>query len=262
MKILFLADVVGKSGRAALSKYVPLLKDKYDVDFTIVNGENSAHGKGITMRIYNAFKSIGVDCITLGNHAFSKHEILDHINQCNDLAYPNNHPLAPDQNGIRSYRINGVKLHVINILGRSFMSPEPTASPFEVMDDFLETIDSDDMIFVDFHGETTAEKRAFYECYKNRCIAVVGTHTHVQTADEMVDNGCAFISDAGMVGPFHSVLGREIQQCIIMMRENISLRYQVSEQPAIVCGVIINVDDTTHRALSIERIQIRPGDSL
>ena len=262
MKILFLADVVGKSGRTALSKYVPLLQSKYDIDFTIVNGENSAHGKGITLRIYNAFKSNGVDCITLGNHAFSKREILDHIDQCDDLAYPNNHPLAPDQNGVRSYVFDDVKLHVINILGRSFMSPEPTVSPFEVMDQVLKTIDSNDMAFVDFHGETTAEKRAFFECYKDRCIAVVGTHTHVQTADEMIDNGCAFISDAGMVGPFHSVLGREINQCIIMMREGISIRYQVSEQPAIVCGVVIEVDDMTHRATMIQRIQIRPGDTL
>ena len=262
MKILFLADVVGKSGRAALSKHLPLLKQEYDIDFTIVNGENSAHGKGITMRIYNAFKSYGVDCITLGNHAFSKREILDHLDQCQDLAYPNNHPLSTTQQGVRSYVLGGVRLHVVNLLGKSFMSPEPTVSPFEMMDQFLKSIDPEDMVFVDFHGETTAEKRAFFECYKQRCIAVVGTHTHVQTADEMVDEGCAFISDAGMVGPYHSVLGREIQQCIIMMKEGINLRYRVSEEEAIVCGVVITIDDTTHRSSAIQRIQIRPGESL
>ena len=262
MKILFLADVVGKSGRAALSKYLPLLKQEYQIDFVIVNGENSAHGKGITMRIYNAFKTYGVDCITLGNHAFSKREILDHLDECADLAYPNNHPLAPAHQGIRTYGFDGVKLHVVNVLGKSFMSPEPVVSPFELMDQFLSTISSEDMVFVDFHGETTAEKRAFFECYKQNCIAVVGTHTHVQTADEMVDEGCAFISDAGMVGPYQSVLGREIKQCIIMMKESVSLRYRVSEAEAMVCGVVITIDDTTHRATAIERIQIRPGESL
>ena len=262
MKILFLADVVGKSGRAALSKYVPLLKTKYDIGFTIVNGENSAHGKGITFRIYNAFKSYGVDCITLGNHAFSKHEILDHIHECDDLVYPNNHPLAPDELGIKTYTISGSKLHVVNVLGNAFMSPEPTCSPYALMDDFLNTIDANDLVFVDFHGETTAEKRAFFECYKSRCIAIVGTHTHVQTADEMIDEGCAFISDAGMVGPYHSVLGRDIDQCITMMRDGINLRYQVSEEIAMVCGVVITVDDISHRASAIERIQIRPGDKL
>lgn len=261
MKILFLADVVGKSGRATLSKYLPVLKAQHGIDFTIVNGENSAHGKGITFRIYNAFKSYGIDCITLGNHAFSKHEILDHIDECDDLAYPNNHPLAPDENGVRCYNVNGNRLYVVNILGKAFMSPEPTFSPYELMDGFLKNINDVDMVFVDFHGETTAEKRAFFECYKSKCIAIVGTHTHVQTADEMVDDGCAFISDAGMVGPYHSVLGRDIDQCITMMRDGVMLRYQVSEAVAMVCGVVITIDETSHRAIEIERIQIRPGES-
>lgn len=257
MRILFFGDVVGKSGRTALSSCIEPLKLQYNADFVIVNGENSAHGKGITKRIYDQFMNAGIDCITLGNHAFSKKDILNYMDECSNLVYPNNHPLAPNKIGMKRYTVANHNLVVINVMANAFMLPEPTTSPFTLMNDYLSLCTKDDLIFVDLHGEATAEKRAFFELYKDKCIAIVGTHTHVQTADEMVKDGCAFISDVGMVGAYDSILGRDISESLQLYLGN-KTRYVPSENSAMICAVCIDIDDNSLRATSIERIQIRP----
>lgn len=257
MNILIFGDVVGKSGRTALSCYLAPLKEKYKIDFTIVNGENSAHGKGITPRIYKEFTQWGVDCITLGNHAFSKHNIVEELNLCPKLVYPNNHPSINNGFGDKIFEVNGQCIHVINVLGNAFMLPEPSCSCFDLMHEALKKIDKNDCVIVDFHGEATAEKRAFFETFNNRCSIIYGTHTHVQTADEMIKNGCAFISDVGMVGAYDSVLGRDIHESLQLYRGK-KTRYLPSDNPAIICAIVVCLDEKTLQAKTIERIQIRP----
>lgn len=256
MKILFLGDVVGKVGREVVRNNLSFIKERYAIDFTILNGENAAHGKGITQKIYKFFKNIGVDVVTLGNHAFSKREIVDCIYDCKDLIRPYNmHPLGIG----RSYtvkNINGKSVAVINLCGKIFIDKE-VDDPYEAMQKILNSIEAD-IYFIDFHAEATAEKITFFEVYKDIATAIVGTHTHVQTADERVKNGCAYITDVGMCGGYDSVLGRDIEEVIDKQVFHKQTRFKPAETPAMLCGVVITIDDATNRAIEIERIQIRP----
>lgn len=255
IKILFLGDIVGKDGRDIIFHYLPIIKSEYDIDFTIVNGENSAHGKGITYKIYRRFKEAGIDAITLGNHALSKKEILDHIDDCQDLIFPYNLSFDIDRSP-RIYRVKGLDLCVCNILGTAFMI-ENTCDQFKAMEKILHDHRAD-LYFVDLHGEATAEKILFAYNFKDELIAVCGTHTHVQTADERIIDGCAFISDVGMNGVYDSVIGRDIQEMKDAMIKKEKTHFTVASGPAIFCGVIIEVDERTKRAVSIKRLQIRP----
>lgn len=256
MKLLFIGDIVGSSGRAILQEKLSFLKEKYAVDCVIVNGENAAHGKGITRRIYNQIKNLGVDAITMGNHTFSKGELLDFIDEADILVRPMN--LTPVNKGkaVFEFDVCGKKLAVVNLCGQVFMD-RIERSPFECMDEVLNTTDAD-MIFVDFHGETTSEKITFAHVYGKYCIGICGTHTHVQTADERIVDGCGFISDAGMCGTWDSVLGRDKNEVIRHLVYHEPTRYTIAEGPAVLCGVVIDIDDETLRATQIERIQIRP----
>ena len=256
MKILFLGDVTARSGRDAVIAELPRLKQEYGADFTIVNGENAAHGKGITTKIYRALHEAGADLITLGNHAFSKSEIITGMDNCPDLIRPAN--LEPQDAGryLAVRECNGVRIAVINLLGNIFMDCA-TESPFAAMDRILPQVQAD-VILVDLHAETTSEKQLFFHRYRNQVSAVIGTHTHVQTADECVLGGCAFISDAGMCGPYESIIGRSIEEVMARTIDKVQTRFTPAEGPAILCGVVIEIDDSTGRALSIQRIQKRP----
>ena len=259
MKILFLGDIVGKRGREVVHDFLPTLKEKYKPDFTVVNGENSAHGKGITIKIYNQLLADGVDAITMGNHTFSKKEILDHLEEMDKLVCPYNH-ISKEGEGYRIFNINNKRLCIINLLG-TVMQEEYTTSPYLAMDEILnKTKNKVDIYFVDFHGETTAEKRVFVEFYKEKISAVVCTHTHIQTADEQIIDGCGFISDVGMCGPYYSIIGRDIDECIRRMVYGEQTRFTVSEADPILNGVFIEIDDTSNRCSHIERIQIRPNE--
>lgn len=258
MKILFLGDIVGKRGREVVHDFLPTLKEKYKPDFTVVNGENSAHGKGITIKIYNQLLSDGADAITMGNHTFSKKEILDHLDEMGKLVCPYNHILKEGE-GYRIFNINNKRLCIINLLG-TVMQEEYTTSPYKAMDEILnKTKNKVDIYFVDFHAETTAEKRVFVEFYKEKISAVVCTHTHIQTADEQIIDGCGFISDVGMCGPFNSIIGRDIDECIRRMVYGEQTRFIVSEADPILNGVYLEFDDISNRCKHIERIQIRPN---
>ena len=258
MNILFLGDCVGKRGREVIRDLLPSLKEKYNIDFTIANGENSAHGKGITSRIYNELISYGIDVITMGNHTYSKKELLDSISSMDKLIVPNNINDKIGQ-GYRIFEVNNLKFCVSNILGQVMMG-EYMSDPYISFQDILDHTKAD-IYFVDFHGEATAEKRIFAEYFGKAVQVVVGTHTHIQTADESILNGnTAFISDVGMCGPYNSIIGRSIDESIrrTVLKEN--THYTIDESEPILCGVVINIDDNTCKPTKIERIQIRPDE--
>ena len=254
MNILFLGDVVAESGRNAVISTLPALKAEYSPDLTVVNGENAAYGKGITQKIYNELTEAGADIITLGNHAFSKREIIPVMDQCANMIRPVN------MDGVgRTYAVReicGRKVAVINLLGRVFMDIA-TETPFDAMERILEKICAD-VIIVDIHAEATSEKVLFAEYFKERVTAVIGTHTHVQAADERIISGCAFITDAGMCGPCGSVLGRDREEVIRKVIFKEKTRFTPADTPSVICGVLVGINEETCRAESIRRIQIRP----
>ena len=256
MKILFLGDVTARSGRDALAARLRSLREETAADFTIINGENAAHGKGITSSIYRQLISCGADVITLGNHAFSKSEILAKWQDCPNLIRPANLMSYSVGPGWIVRECHGTRIAVINLMGTVFMDGD-LSDPFATMDHILETIDAD-IILVDFHAEATSEKELFLRVFCEQVSAVIGTHTHVQTADEQIYHGCAYITDVGMCGPFDSILGRDTDEVIQRRFDGIATHYQPSEAPAVICGVLLELDEVTGRAMAIHRIQERP----
>ncbi|MDO5109476.1 MAG: TIGR00282 family metallophosphoesterase [Erysipelotrichaceae bacterium] len=256
MKILFLGDLVAKSGREAVIRSLGSLKAETGADFVIVNGENAAHGKGITSAIYSRLIRAGADIVTLGNHAFSKSEILENIDLCPYLVRPANlEPLGQGASFV--VRTCGNKrIAAVSVLCEAFMCPV-TDSPFAAMEALLPQIDAD-LIIVDLHGESTGEKIVFARRFAASLTAVIGTHTHVQTADERVIDGCAFISDVGMCGAYDSVLGRDYEEVVSRFLYKKASRYTPARGPAVICGCLIETDDVTNRAVKITRIQKRP----
>lgn len=256
MKILFLGDIVGKKGREVIRDSLYELKNKYKPDFIIANGENVAHGKGITLKTYNELVNYGIDAITMGNHTYSKKELKDSIDEMNRLIVPNN-IVDKVGEGYRIFEVLNKKICVCNILGEAFMG-EYMTNPYESFKEIKDSTTAD-IYFVDFHAEATAEKRIFAEYFKNDLDVVVGTHTHVQTADECIlyDN-VAFISDVGMCGPFYSVIGRDIEESIKGHVHKEKTKYTISESDPVLCAVIIEFNDITNKPINIDRIQIRP----
>lgn len=258
MKVLFVGDVVGSVGRAMVSQYVPQLRKEKELDLVICNGENAAHGKGITKKIYEQLLSYGVDVITMGNHTFSKQDIFLFIEEADHLVRPMN--LDPMDVGHSTcvIEVNNKRVAVSNLCGEVFMN-NVVENPFACMEDILDDYDDCDLHLVDFHGEVTSEKIAFAYHFASRVGAVVGTHTHVQTADERIVCGtCAAISDLGMCGPYHSVLGRDINEILTRFTTDEKTRYTMAEGDGIFCGCIVEFDNRSNHAISIERIQIRP----
>lgn len=251
MNILFIGDVVGRPGRLIFKESIQSLIKDNEIDVIIVNGENSAHGKGITSKIYQEFVKCGVDCITLGNHSFAKREILEAIDSCDRLIRPKN--FEPENIG-KSTKIIQTKegsLAIHNVMGEVFMH-KVTDNPFDTFETMLKEHPAD-MHFVDFHGEATAEKQTFFYRFNKDCIAIVGTHTHVTTADETIKNGCAYISDVGMTGVSESILGRDIQEVMDQLK-GIKTHYKVASGPSHLSGVVIKVENK--QATEIKRIKI------
>ncbi|MCL2505292.1 MAG: TIGR00282 family metallophosphoesterase [Alphaproteobacteria bacterium] len=261
MRILFLGDVVGRAGKDAVIQKLPLLKEKLSPDVTIINAENAAGGFGLTVKIADALFDAGIDCITLGNHAWDQTELLRHIDKEPRVLRPLNYPVGTPGKGFHFIALkNKQKLLVINIMATILMS-KPLNDPFEIMRKFLEKhpLSGDYQIFVDFHGEATSEKMAMGHALDGRVTAVIGTHTHIPTADEhILPNGTAYMSDAGMCGDYDSVIG---------MRKEISLwgfekktppieKREPAKGEASVCGALIISDDATGKAVSIEPVRI------
>lgn len=256
MNLLFIGDVVGSPGRKMLAKYLPLLKKKYNPTVTIVNGENAAGGRGITEKIYKSLLEAGAQVVTMGNHTWDHREIFDFIDDAQCLIRPAN---LPDNNPGRGYTIvtvNDVQIAVINLIGRTFLPP--TDCPFRKADELLEIVKNiTPIIIVDFHGEATSEKQAMGWYLDGRVSAVVGTHTHVQTADNRIlPNGTAYITDVGMTGPYDGVLGIDKEIVINRFLTNMPARFEVAKGREQLNGVVVTVDEKTGLAKKIDKIMI------
>lgn len=250
MKVLFIGDVFASSGRDMIETYLYRIKNKYNVDFVIANVENTSHGKGLLKRHYEFFVFQGIHAMTMGNHTFDKKEIFDYIDEADQLVVPCNQPSVLPGTKSRVFDCKGMKIRVTNILGNAFMDTR-YANPFEVIDGYLDL--EQDIHIIDFHGEATSEKVAFWQYVKDRVQAVIGTHTHVQTSDEKIMDGCAFISDVGMTGPYMSAIGCDINSIIQRMKGH-HQPFIVAESSGQLCGVVIEFEQ--NKAINIERIMI------
>ena len=256
MNIFAIGDVVGQEGCEFLRKTLPSFKKLKGIDFTIANGENSAAGNGITPFSAQHLFASGVDVITTGNHVYKRREVYDFLDSRGDIVRPANYNRNNPGRGFTVIDKGSVQIGVVNLAGVSYM--EPAANPFETVDLILPELEKCRIILVDFHAEATAEKKALGFYLDSRVSAVFGTHTHVQTADEMISEGSAFISDVGMCGSYDSIIGRDTKESISSSVLHEETKYTIAEGPAILCGVIIEIDDLSKKAVSIERIQIRP----
>ncbi|MDA7025787.1 TIGR00282 family metallophosphoesterase [Bacillus sp. CLL-7-23] len=256
MRILFVGDIVGSPGRNMLKSYLPKLKLKYKPHATIVNGENAAHGKGITEKIYHEIIEAGADVITMGNHTWDKREIFDFIDDVPKMIRPANFPKNTPGKGMTYTKANGKELAVINLQGRTFLPP--LDCPFQKVDELIEEASrKTPYIFIDFHAEATSEKQAIGWYTDGRVSAVVGTHTHVQTADNRVlEKGTAYISDVGMTGPYDGILGTDKEAVIKRFKTNLPVRFEVAEGRTTLSAVVIDIDEQSKKAVKIDRILI------
>jgi 2',3'-cyclic-nucleotide 2'-phosphodiesterase len=261
MRLMFLGDVVGKSGRDAVARVLPDLKDRLKPDFTIVNGENAAHGFGITEAIFKGLLEAGADAVTLGNHAFDQREALIFIEREPQLIRPLNFPPGTPGRGAALFDLaHGKRLLVMNIMGRVFVEPS-LDDPFQAVQRELEACplgQGADAIFIDFHAETTSEKMAFSHYVDGRVSAVIGTHTHVPTADQQIlPGGTAYQSDTGMCGDYDSVIGMDKAEPLTRFLRKLPVeRMKPAEGEATVCGVVIDLDGATGLARGIDPIRV------
>ena len=261
MKILFIGDIYGKSGRAALEKYLPLIKEKYEVDLTILNGENSTHGKGLNLKNYSNIKNAGVDFITLGNHFLDNEEISLILRKEEDVVRPLNLANFNEGEGSRIINVKGIDIRITNVIGRVYINAKKFSitNPFDSVDRLLK--ESEEKIhIIDFHGEATGEKKSFAKYFDGRVSAVLGTHTHVQTADNQVfDGGTAYISDVGYCGAYDSVLGVLNKHAIAFSKDqDFSSNAPAESRELEFSAVYLDVDDLTGKTNSIKRIYMTP----
>jgi metallophosphoesterase (TIGR00282 family) len=251
--ILFLGDIVGRPGRKVVKAGLPSLKEKHKPLFIIANGENAASGHGITPDIADELYDWGVDAITLGNHSFNKKEIYRYLDSGKPIIRPGNMPAGVPGSGVTMLNKGNIQLAVINASGRTYM--DSYDNPFAWIDELLPSLGTDH-IFVDFHAEATSEKIAFGFHLDGRATAVVGTHTHVTTADEQIlPLGTAYITDVGMCGPWPSVLGMDKEIVLRRFRTTLPSRFEVADEPGVICGVVVGVESLTGRAARIERVR-------
>jgi metallophosphoesterase (TIGR00282 family) len=263
MRLLFLGDIVGRSGRKAVIDALPGLKRRYALDFVAINGENAAGGFGITEAIFEELLDAGADAVTLGNHAFDQMEALVFIERHERLLRPINYPPGTPGRGAALIKTAaGAEVLVINAMGRIFM-PELDC-PFRAIDAELSACalkQGADAIVIDFHAEATSEKQAMGFFVDGRASAVVGTHTHAPTADERVlPAGTAFISDVGMCGDYNSVLGMEIEEPISRFLTKIPRqRFEPAQGPATLSGLAVDIDDATGLARACSALRVGPN---
>lgn len=262
MKLLFIGDIVGQPGRRAVKELLPKLRDRHALDFVIANGENSAGGSGITPRIAEEIFAAGVDVITSGDHLWDQKEVMELLANEKRFLRPLNYPpgtpgpgsgvfpVRPRTSGLRSPGL----VAVLNLQGRTFMPS--LENPFLAgLDEIKKLREQTKIIFVDFHAEATSEKIAFARMVDGQVSAVVGTHTHVQTADEQIfPGGTAYLTDAGFTGPHESVLGREIAPIIQRFLTNMPQRFEVAKERVILHGAVIEIDETNGKAVKIARV--------
>ena len=255
MKILFIGDVVGRPGRKALQRCLPGLREEFAVDIVVANAENAAGGLGATPEILDELFEQGVQAITMGNHTWRKKALISAIDRYPAVLRPVNYPAGNPGQGATIIELeDGRKLGLVNIIGRVYM--EAFDCPFTKGAEAVEKLRKETTtILVDFHAEATAEKISMGWHLDGRCTAVVGTHTHVMTADERVlPGGTAYITDVGMTGPRNSVIGVDRNIVIGKFLTGLPASFEVANELGSVCGVVIESDDATGKALSIERV--------
>jgi 2',3'-cyclic-nucleotide 2'-phosphodiesterase len=256
MRILMIGDIVGQLGRQTLSIYLPKLHKMYKPDFIVANGENAANnGRGILKaQAYDMF-DLGVCCITLGNHAWGQAAVFDFIDDEPRLIRPANYPPGTPGNGYTILRSSVGKLAVVNLLGRTFMTP--LDCPFREIDQILQKIPPSTPVLVDIHAETTSEKQAFAWYVDGRVSAVIGTHTHVQTADERVlPKGTGYLSDVGMVGPSDGIIGMERTAVIRRFMTQLPVRFEVAKGSCHFHAVLLDIDKSSKKTIKLKRIRI------
>ncbi|HEX9756978.1 MAG TPA: TIGR00282 family metallophosphoesterase [Nitrospiria bacterium] len=257
MKIFFIGDVMGEPGRLVVKKHLSSLIPERGIDLVVLNGENAAGGFGITPRIVKEFFEWGVDAITMGNHIWDVKEIEEFICKEKRLIRPSNYPEGvPGEGKVIIEARNSVRVGVLQVMGQVFMPP--LDCPFRTAKREVEKLRSETpVILVDIHGEATSEKQAMGWFLDGEVSAVVGTHTHVQTADEKIlTKGTAYITDVGMTGPTDSIIGIQKDVALKKFLTHMPHRFKVASGPALLCGVMIEVDERTGRGLAIERVQL------
>lgn len=260
MKILFLGDMVGKPARYAVSRFVAEKKEKYGIDVVIANSDNLAHGRGVTRKTAEEMLGAGIDFLTCGDHAWDGPQAFDIAGKGDlNFVFPANLPGMDYDLSRKVFEIEGVKILAMNLAGTVFMNRE-TVSPFEVADKILEENKQGDdakIIIMDFHAEATSEKKAMGAYLNGRVSAVVGTHTHVQTADEeILSKGTAYITDLGMTGIGNSILGCEEKAVLDQFLHKTPFKYKLAEDDAVMLeGALVDIDERTGKAMKIERFR-------
>ncbi len=256
MKILIVGDVIGKSGITFIQKHLNSIKKLHGIDFCIANGENTAVGNGITKESADSLINAGIDVITLGNHAFNKADVFSLMLDNYPVIRPANYPPGTSGDGYILVDVGHYTVGVINALGR--VNLKSLDCPFRAVSDVISKIEGKaNIIIVDFHAEATSEKIAMGYFLDGKVSAVIGTHTHVQTADERIlPGGTAYITDIGMTGPMDSVIGVKKEIIVDWFVTQMHRRFETSDNPVLLSGVIVTVDENTRQATDIERINI------
>ena len=260
MKVLYLGDVVGRSGRDALKLHLPSLRKTLEPDFLVINGENAAGGFGITEKICNQLFDLGADAITTGNHVWDQHETVSHIEREPRLLRPSNYPQGTPGRGVRIFETkDSRKVLIIHLMGRVFM--EALDDPFAELDTQLNKVrlgSTVDFILVDIHAEATSEKTAIGVFADGRASLVAGTHSHVPTADSRIlPKQTAFQTDIGMCGDYNSIIGMDPEEPIRRFTKKVSAgRFKPAEGEATICGVFVETDDNTGLAIKISPIRL------
>jgi 2',3'-cyclic-nucleotide 2'-phosphodiesterase len=257
VKLLFIGDIVGEPGRRAVKILLPKLRGRHGLHVIIANGENSAGGSGITPKLAEEVFSYGVDVITSGDHLWDQKEVVELLANEKRFLRPFNYPATVPGRGSGVFEIQNSKLKiaVLNAQGRTFMQP-PLENPFMLaLDEVKKLRAQTKIIFVDFHAEATSEKIAFGRFLDGQVSAVIGTHTHVQTADEQIlPGGTAYLTDAGFTGPHDGCLGREIEPVIKRFLTGMPQRFEVAKNRVLLHGAVIEIDDASGKAVKIQRV--------
>lgn len=261
VRIVMLGDIVGMPGRLAVAQQIPVIRERWKPQLILANAENTSNGTGLTPEHYRKLKDAGVDAMTLGDHCFKKMQIVEVLETATDIIRPFNLPLGACGKGWMRVPIPGMPergVFVVTVLGRIFMHNMPADDPFAAVDRAMkEFTEKDPIVIVEIHAEATSEKQAVGWQFNGRVAAVLGSHTHVATADARVlPMGTAYITDMGMCGPMESVLGRDIDRVLTHMLTAMPAPFDVAEGDPRVNGVCIEVDEKTGRATAIERIEL------
>lgn len=254
LNLLFIGDIVGKPGMGVVQTWLPGLIQKYKADFVIANGENAADGKGCTAKEGKILFELGVDVITGGNHTWDRHQSQDYLKNEPRSLRPMNYPKGTYGNGFHIAESKKGKVGVLNLQGRTFMAD--IDCPFRTAEWVLQKISAETkVIFVDLHAEATAEKIAMVNFLDGKISALVGTHTHVQTADERIfPGGTGYITDAGMTGPYESVIGMKTQAAVNRFLYQTPQKYETAENDVHICGMFFKIDTETGKTVELERI--------